>query len=175
MKKLSVGATLVALAFAANGAMAADLAIPKTKVSLEKCLVAATKAKPGTVVKVEMKLEKKVPVYEFDIESADGKAWDVECNALSGKVIEIEQEVKSVDDPLFKAKMKVSEADARKIALEAHPGEITEVEYEIEEDGAATYEFDIVGKDGKEIKVEVDATSGKIVESHSEIYQIGKE
>ena len=61
---------------------------PKTKVSIEKCVQAALKLKPGTIVKSELKVEKKVPVYEFDIESTDGKAWDIECDALTGKIIE---------------------------------------------------------------------------------------
>ena len=150
-------------------------AFPKTKVSIEKCVQAALKVKPGMIVKSELKIEKKVPMYEFDIETADGKAWDVECDANTGKIVEVEEEVKDAEDAQFKAKAKVSEADARKTALEAYPGEIIEVEYEIEPDGAASYEFDIKTKDGKEMKVEVDATSGKIVEANSEIYQIGKE
>lgn len=175
MKKLSIGMSAVVMAFAMNTAMAKDLVLPKTKASFETCLQAALKVKSGDVVKVEFKLEKKEPVYEFDIELADGTAWDVECSALTGKVIEVEQEVDSADHPLFKAKLKVTEAEARKTALAAYPGEIVEVEYEIEEDGSATYEFDIKGKDGKETKVEVDATTGKITEAHQELYQIGKE
>lgn len=174
-----MGKTVVAisaLALAVTSSLAfADHHFPKGKVSLETCLEAALKTKPGTVVKVEYKLEGKTPVYEFDIESSDNTAWDVECDANTGKIVEVEQEVDSADHPLFKAKQKVSEADARKTALAAHPGEIIEVEYEIEENGAASYEFDIKTKDGKEFKVEVDATTGKIVESHQEFYQIGKE
>lgn len=172
--KLSYAAAIVALS-TANLAFADHHEFPKTKVSIEKCVQAALKVKPGTIVKSELKIEKKVPMYEFDIESADGKAWDVECDANSGKIVEVEEEVKSADDAQFKAKAKVSEADARKTALDAYPGEIIEVEYEIEPDGAASYEFDIKTKDGKEMKVEVDATSGKIVEANSEVYQIGKE
>jgi len=174
-----VGKTLVVLstfALAISSSLAiADHHFPKGKVSLETCLEAALKAKPGTVVKVEYKLEGETPVYEFDIESSDSTAWDVECDANTGKIVEIEQEVDSADHPLFKAKQKVSEAEARKTALAAHPGEIVEVEYEIEENGAASYEFDIKTKDGKEFKVEVDASTGKIVEANQEFYQIGKE
>ncbi len=150
-------------------------AYPQTKFSIEHCLHAALAAKNGGVVKVELKIENNVPTYEFDIETADGKAWDVECNTEIGKITEIEQEVKNADDPLFKGKQKISEDEARKIALAAHEGEIIELEYEIEEDGAASYEFDIKTKAGKEMKVEVDATSGKIVEANVEIYQIGNE
>jgi uncharacterized membrane protein YkoI len=159
----------------ATTTFAADFKMPKTKVTLETCMKAALAKKAGTVVKVEFKIERGTPIYEFDIESKDGKAWDIECDANTGKITEVEQEVRSVDDPLFKAKMKISEAEARKIALSKYPGEIKEVEYEIEPNGDASYEFDIITKDGKEMKVEVDASTGKIVEESEEIYQIGKE
>ncbi|MCB5191730.1 PepSY domain-containing protein [Methylobacillus arboreus] len=175
MGKTVFGISALVLAMSSSLAFADNHAFPKGKVSLETCLQAALKVKPGSVVKVEYKLEDKTPVYEFDIESSDGTAWDVECDANTGKIVEVEQEVDSADHPLFKAKLKVNEADARKTALAAYPGEIIEVEYEIEQDGSASYEFDIKTKDGKEIKVEVDATSGKIVEAHQEFYQIGKE
>lgn len=154
---------------------AAHAQFPKTEFGIEHCLHAALAEKNGGVVKVEFKMENNVPTYEFDIETPDGKAWDIECNTKTGKISEIEEEVKDADDAQFKGKLKISEEEARKIALAAHPGDIVEVEYEIEPDGAASYEFDIKGKDGKEIKVEVDATSGKIVEANSELYQIGKE
>lgn len=148
---------------------------PKTQFSLEHCLHTVLAEKKGGVVKVELKTENNIPTYEFDIETPDGKAWDIECNSQTGKIGEIEQEVSSTEHPLFKAKMKISVEEARKTALAAHPGEVTELEYEIEPDGMASYEFDIKTKDGKKIKVEVDATSGKIVEANAQIYQIGKE
>ena len=94
--------------------------------------------------------------------------------AKSGKITEIEQEVKA-DDAKFKALAKVSEADAKATALAAHPGTVVEVEYELEPDGKASYEFDITEADKEEIKVEVDATTGKIVEVAYEEYQVGKE
>lgn len=173
MKQLTMLSIVIA-AFAASNAQAEMKTFPKSKVGFEKCLSSALKAKSGNVVKVEYKLEDKVPVYEFDIETADGKAWDVECNSKTGKITEIEEEVANADAPAFKAKVKVSEAEAKTTALAAFPGEVMETEYEVEPDGAASYEFDINTKDG-EVKVEVDATSGKIVESSKEIYQIGKE
>ena len=148
---------------------------PQTKFSMEHCLHAALNEKNGGVVKVELKIENDIPTYEFDIETPDGKAWDIECNTQTGKISEIEQEVKNTDDLLFKAKLKISEDEARKIAMATYPGTIVEVEFEIESDGNASYEFDIKSKDGKETKVEVDATSGKIVEANSELYQIGNE
>ena len=175
MFRLTMGATLVAAAFFANTAVAGhDTIKPKAYDSLGKCTKAALSKHEGTIVKVEFKSEKKRGVYEFDIESADGTAWDIECDAKSGKITEIEQEVKA-DDAKFKALAKVSEADAKATALAAHPGTVVEVEYELEPDGKASYEFDITEADKEEIKVEVDGTTGKIVEVAYEEYQVGKE
>ncbi|MDD2833275.1 MAG: PepSY domain-containing protein [Methylotenera sp.] len=166
---------MIATAFFATTAVAGhDTIKPKTYDSLGKCVKAALTKKEGTIVKVEFKSENKKGVYEFDIEAADGKSWDVECDAKSGKVTEIEEEV-TADDPRFKALAKVSEDDARATALAAHPGTVVEVEYELESDGKASYEFDILEADKEEIKVEVDATTGKIVEVSYEEYQIGRE
>ena len=138
-------------------------------------MTAALKIDAGVIRKVEMKVEKGVPVYEFDIVSKDGRAWDIECDGNTGKITEVEEEVASAADAKFAAKAKVDEKTARQTALARHPGEIVEVEYEIEPDGKASYEFDIVTTAGLEQKVEVDATSGEIVEDNQEIYQIGEE
>ncbi|OUR72631.1 peptidase [Methylophaga sp. 41_12_T18] len=141
----------------------------------EACMKAALEERPGQIVKVEMKNEQGAHVYEFDIRGTDGADWDVECHAHRGLITEVEREVDNVNHPLFKAKVKVSEKDARDIALAIYPGEITEVEYEIEPNGQASYEFDIDTTLGHEVKVEVDATSGEIVEANREIWQIGLE
>ena len=174
MKQLSLSALIVATLFSAS-AMADHGSIkPKAFDSLGKCVVAALSKHDGKIVKVEMKSEQKTAVYEFDIESADGTAWDIECNVKTGKITEVEQEVKA-DDAKFKALAKVSEADAKATALAAHPGTVAEIEYELESDGKASYEFDITEADNEEVKVEVDATTGKIAEVSYEVYQIGKE
>lgn len=171
-----IATPLIACALAFN-TYAESPRLPKNRVGIETCILAAQAKHKGTMVKLEVKIEKGQPVYEFDIESADGTAWDVECNGRTGKITEIEQEVKNADDPLFKAKMKITLEEAKQIALKAYPGEILdgEVEYEIESNGAASYEMDIKMKDGKEMKVEVDAATGKIVEANEELYQIGRE
>jgi uncharacterized membrane protein YkoI len=171
---LTLGAAVLAAAFTST-AMADHASIkPKAYDSLGKCVKAALSKHDGKIVKVELKSENKMPVYEFDIESTDGTAWDVECDVKTSKIIEIEQEVK-VDDAKFKAIAKVTEADAKATALAAHPGTVVETEYEIESDGNASYEFDILEADKEEIKVEVDAVTGKIVEVDYEVYQVGQE
>lgn len=155
------------------GSAAAQEAKPGKDV-IEQCMNAVLKQKPGKVVQLEKKTEKGKPTYEFEVMGSDGKNWDVECTA--GKVTEVEQNVGSADDPMFKSKMKISEDEAKKIALKAHPGEIEEsTDFEIEPDGKASYEFDIQTKDGKEMKVEVDAASGKIVEANQEMWGIGED
>lgn len=167
-------ATVAGMVFA-NAAWADHETIkPKAYDSLGKCVKAALSVHDGKIVKLEAKSENKTLVYEFDVQSKDGTAWDIECNAKTGKVTEVEQEV-SADDAKFKALAKVSEAEAKATALAAHKGTVTEVEYEIEPDGKASYEFDILEEDNEEVKIEVDATTGKIVEVSYEVYQIGHE
>ena len=175
MYRLSVGSALITVALFSSTANAGHETIKRVSYdSLGKCVKADLDKHEGKVVKLEMKSENKKPTYEFDIESADGTAWDVECDVKSSKIIEIEQEVKA-DDAKFKALAKVSEADAKATALAAHPGTVAELEYELESDGKASYEFDITEADGEEVKIEVDAATGKIVETHYEVYQIGQE
>jgi uncharacterized membrane protein YkoI len=172
--QLTLSAAVLAAAFTTSTMAEHGEMKPKSFDSLGKCVKAALSKHDGKIVKLEMKSEKKTAIYEFDIESADGTAWDIECNVQTSKVTEVEQEVKA-DDAKFTALAKVSEADAKATALAAHPGTLAEVEYEIEPDGKASYEFDIQEADGEEIKVEVDAGTGKIVEVSYEVYQIGKE
>ncbi len=165
MKKISLAlaALLVSLpAFAA----------PAHKGAVETCLKAALAKYPGQVISLEAEIEKGKPIYEFDIKGKDGKEWEVECDAKTGKLTESEEEI-DMKDPRFSSKAKVSLEEAKKIALAAKPGEIIEVETSIEPDGSISYEFDIKGTDGKEWEVEVDAVTGKIVEIEEEIYQIG--
>jgi uncharacterized membrane protein YkoI len=143
---------------------------------METCLKASLAKHPGEVLTLEAEISKGLPQYEFDIKDKDGKEWEVECLAKSGKVIEEEQEVSNAEDPSFKAKAKISQDEAKKTALAKFPGDIVESEFSIESDGSPSYEFDIKTKDGKEIEVEVDAVTGKLSEDpEEEIYQIGIE
>lgn len=174
MMRKTILAAVIAATFSGLALADHETIKPKSFDSLGKCVKAALSKHDGKIVKVELKSEKKTPVYEFDIESKDGTAWDVECDVKTSKITEIEQEVKA-DDAKFKAAAKVSEADAKATALKAHPGTVVETEYEIEDDGKATYEFDILEADNEEVKVEVDAATGKIVEVDYEVYQVGQE
>lgn len=147
------------------------------KVRLEDCLTAARAIRAGDFVKVEYLsfTDEGGAAYEIEIRDPDGREWEFECNVATGQIVEIEQEVDSPNDPLFKQQMKISEQEALKIATRLYPGTLKEVEYEIEVDGRASYEFDIVDKYGVEFKVEVDATTGEIVEVQLEQWEIGEE
>jgi len=169
MNLLAIG--VAATVFGMSSASAGDAHTGR----LETCLKAALKKHPGEVLTLEAEIEKGKPIYEFDIKGADGKEWEVECDARSGKLTEDEYEVESADVPAFKDKAKVSLEDAKKIALAKRPGEIVEIEYSIESDGSPTYEFDIKAADGTEWEVEVDAVTGKVIEEEREVYQIGAE
>jgi uncharacterized membrane protein YkoI len=142
---------------------------------LGDCVRSVLLAHSGTIVKVEGTTDSSRTIYEFDVRSPDGTQWDIECDAVTAKVVEIEQEVNSPSDDPFREKVVITADSAKAIALGAHPGEVIETEYEVESDGAASYEFDIKGPDGSETKVEVDATNGRITEANPETFQIGVE
>jgi uncharacterized membrane protein YkoI len=165
MKKIS-------LALAALLISAPAFAAPAHKGAVETCIKAALAKYPGQVLSLEAEIENGKPIYEFDIKGKDGKEWEVECDAKTGKLTEVEEEV-DIKDPRFASKAKVSLEEAKKTALAAYPGEIIESETSIEADGSVSYEFDIKTKDGKELEVEVDAVTGKIIEVEEEVYQIG--
>ncbi len=143
---------------------------------METCLAVAQAKHAGATISLEAELDKGTPIYEFDITVAKGEAgkeWEIECNAKTGKIVEINLEVADANDPAFKSKAKITEDDAKKIALGVYAGTVVENEYKIEENGDPSYEFDIQTKDGKEFEIEVDAVTSKVVGNQEEIYQIG--
>jgi uncharacterized membrane protein YkoI len=165
MKKISLALTALLVSLPAFSA-------PMHKGAVETCLKAALAKYPGQVLSLEAEIENGKPIYEFDIKGKDGKEWEVECDAKTGKITEAEEEV-DMKDPRFASKAKVTFEEAKKTALTAYPGEVIESETSIESDGSISYEFDIKTKDGKEMEIEVDAVSGKIIETEEEVYQIG--
>lgn len=153
--------------------------MPKTAYSMEHCLGAALDSKAGEVKAVEMELINQVPVYEFTIVMADKSEWEVACNAMTGKVIAIEED--AVADTgneeqvkaEFDRRARVSEEQARAIALRAHPGEVDEVERKLTAAKVPVYEIEITMSNGVKREVEVDALSGLIIGVEEEIYAIG--
>lgn len=145
--------------------------------SLHKCLKAASNLKDGYYQKLEYLTMTKegARTYEIEIKDKDGVEWELMCDIHHGDIYEIEREVESASDPLFKRNMKVDEKTAANTALELYPGNLVHTEYEIEADGSASYEFDIYDKPGVTYKVEVDAETGEIVEVNIEKWDIGRE
>ncbi|MGB5736682.1 MAG: PepSY domain-containing protein [Thiohalocapsa sp.] len=146
-------------------------------VAIEDCLTAAQEIVPGSFVKAEFldPSAESIPAYEIEVRDAQGREWELMCDARTGRIFEIEQEVDTADDPLFAAKAKVTEAQAIEAALAVYPGTVEEVEFEIESNGAATYEIDVITENGKEYKIEVDAASGELIEMAVERWEIGEE
>lgn len=138
---------------------------------LGSCYKAAMEMYPGKVTSVRGEIEDGKVQYELDIAGNDGKEWEVECDAKTGKVTDSEQEVAG-NDQAFTSKAKVTLDVAIKAALAKYPGAVSKIEYEIEKDGVA-YEFDILTKDGKVLEVEVDAVTGKVGDPEEVLYQIG--
>ena len=144
---------------------------------LHKCLKAASKIKQGYYGKLEYLTltEKGVKTYEIEVNDDNGVEWELMCDKSNGNIYEIEREVESTSDPLFKNKMKVDEKTAAQTALSLYPGRIVHTEYEIEANGDASYEFDIYEKPGVTYKIEVNATTGEISEVNIEKWDIGRE
>lgn len=154
------------------GASSIAAAQPAATVGIETCARTILAKYPGDILQVVLKKEKNEMVWEVEIQQKD-KLLDIECSARTGKIVETETRVLSASDDVFKAKAKVSEDEARKIALAKYPGEVEYVEYEIESNGLLSYEFDIKTAKG-DVRVEVDAESGKIVEASQELLEIGQ-
>lgn len=164
------GAAALAMVF---GHALAMEEMPKTNVSMETCLAAALKAQPGEVKELEMSLEDGVPHYEFEINTADGRETEVECDAMTGRIVEVEWENENMDMDAFLTNAKVTPAQAREIALQRVPGKIDEMGMEMTSTGVMSYEFEVTTRSGEEVDVEVDAVSGRIIETEVEIYEIG--
>ncbi len=164
-------ATAVLLAIATH--VMAMGPMPKTNVSMETCLAAALERYPGKVKELEFGLEDGVPHYEFEILTADGRETEVECSAMTGKIVEVEWENENMDLDAFLEKAKVSPAQARKIALRRVPGKTVKMDLETTSMGVMSYVFEIRTRDGKDMDVEIDAMSGKVIEVEVEIYEVG--
>ncbi len=151
---------------------AAAMDMPKTNFSMEQCLSAALAKVSGRVTEVELSIEDGVPHYEFEI-VANGRETEVECDAMTGKIVEIEWENENMDVDAFLAKARVSPSQARKIALQRIPGKIVKMDLETTSTGVMSYEFEVMTRDGSEMDIEVDAISGRIIETERDVYELG--
>lgn len=145
--------------------------------ALHHCLKSASAIKEGYYAKLEYLTltDRGTTTYDIEIHDKAGTSWELMCDISTGTIYEVEREVESASDPLFKKNMKVDEDTAGKTALALYPGKIVHTEYEIEANGASSYEFDIFDHPGVTYKIEVDAATGDIVEVSIEKWDIGRE
>ena len=177
MKNMSITWSLIILTFFTTTAMADRGKSFRHHDDLHGCLKAASAIKDGYYAKVEYltMTQQGVAAYEIEIHDKNNVEWELMCNSVTGDITEIEREVESANDPLFKRHLKVDRDTAAKTALELYPGKLVHTEYEIEANGDASYEFDIYDQPGTTYKVEVDAATGEIVEMAIEKWDIGRE
>lgn len=177
MKNTFITLSLVVLPFFTTTAVADRGSSFHHQDGLHGCLKAASAIKDGYFAKLEYltMTQQGVAAYEIEIHDNNKVEWELMCDIAKGSIYEIEREVDSANDPLFKKHMKVDKDTAAKTALELYPGKLVHTEYEIEANGDASYEFDIYDHPGTTYKVEVDAASGEIVEMAIEKWDIGRE
>jgi uncharacterized membrane protein YkoI len=151
--------------------------MPETKVTMEQCLKAALAVRTGEVRKLQLEVEDGKPIYEFAIRTKQGETWELECDAATGEIVEVERN-SSPNDPVWEKNAKLLAKQATDIAVKAHPGKVKGTEREILGDGRPVWEVEIIDGSGKEIEVHVDARTGEILSVEHEadeetIYTIG--
>ncbi len=172
---LSICVITTGLAFAASpGETAAQSSMPlhQGSITLEHCLEMTLRTISGTPLIVEYKSEDGTPQYEFEVRDQKGGLWNVECDATTGHIVEIEQHV-TADHPLFAQHAKLTLAEAEAIALAHMPGRVERYEILLDQDGPA-FEFDIQSDVGREFKVEIDAVTGSVESVSPEYWEIGE-
>ncbi|WP_420339056.1 PepSY domain-containing protein [Roseibium sp.] len=100
-----IAGTVVAgmvLATGAVGAVAAQTATSPTALSEAQAIEIALKEVPGTVQETEFEREDGKEIFEIEIVTADGVEMEVEIDAASGTVLEIEQDDDHDDDDDYK-------------------------------------------------------------------------
>jgi uncharacterized membrane protein YkoI len=140
--------------------------------ALDTCIAQALAKHPGKIVSLASETEENKKQYELDIKGHDDRNWEIECDAKTGKINRVEQEI-SPNDPAFKSKAKIRLDQAIKLALDKYPGHVVNIEYDLEDDGEISYEFIIETTKGETIEIEVDAVSGQLAGFEKVHYRIG--
>ena len=70
----------------------------KAKISMEEARAIALKKVNGMVLEEELEKENGRLQYAFDIRAADGKVFDVEIDAMTGEVLQAEEDDEDGDD-----------------------------------------------------------------------------
>lgn len=141
---------------------AEDRALREAKVSLGQAVDAARKARPGTVVSIDLDAEGGRALWDVDILGSDGHWYDLELDGNTGKVVHQhrahEDDAAALKDALKGAK--VSAIEAARDALRATRGTVVSVDLD---DGRLTdWDVEVLGADGKGRELSVDLASGKV-------------
>lgn len=70
----------------------------KAKITKEQAQAIALKEVPGEIIESEIEKENGILVWGFDIRRDDGKIWDVEIDAKTGKVLKSEEDTEDEDE-----------------------------------------------------------------------------
>ncbi len=55
---------------------------------MNDCIKATLDRHPGAVLEVEMEQDDGRLLFDIDIQGKDGKTWEIECDAISGEIVE---------------------------------------------------------------------------------------
>ncbi len=100
MKKIVLA--LVAVALVGAGAVGAILFkkesrhyvrptiadVDQHNTKMHDCIKASLERHAGAVLEVEMEDDDGRLLFDIDIQGKDGKTWEIECDALSGEIVE---------------------------------------------------------------------------------------
>jgi uncharacterized membrane protein YkoI len=93
-KKLILGGALggLILAAAAAGAVSAQSTEQTQLIGTQKAIEIALAEVPGEVAETELERDDSPPVYEIEIVTAEGVEMEIEIDAKTGEVLEVEQD-----------------------------------------------------------------------------------
>ncbi|MDP2403045.1 MAG: PepSY domain-containing protein [Methylotenera sp.] len=55
---------------------------------MNDCIKASLERHPGAVIEVEMEQDDGRMLFDIDIQGKDGNTWEIECDAVSGEIVE---------------------------------------------------------------------------------------
>jgi uncharacterized membrane protein YkoI len=55
---------------------------------MNDCIKATLERHPGAVLEAEMEQDDGRLLFDIDIQGKDGKTWEIECDAVSGEIVE---------------------------------------------------------------------------------------
>jgi uncharacterized membrane protein YkoI len=70
----------------------------QAKITMDEAKAIALKAKNGTISDQELEKKKGRILYSFDVRTADGKVFDIEVDAKTGKVLKVEEDKEDEQD-----------------------------------------------------------------------------